>query len=235
MPQKGPGVSPVLNLTFWRSHAASYGAWPTLKCLGHRATNHLIPHATLVCVLAELENVDKAFLNIPRGFEARFLSPRELQSLSQIKDYDILEAFLRDASEKGDECYAILDGNRAAAFGWYSRLPTAINKDLKVRFDPEYVYMYFGYTHPDYRGKRLHAIGMTRALYEYTQRGCKGMISFVHSDNFPSLRSCERMGYKEIGRIYSAKIGGRHWIRASKECRALQLELVPNVVAPPPN
>lgn len=44
-PQKGATV--VLNLEFWRSHAQSYGLWPTLKCLGHRAGNHVVPHAIL--------------------------------------------------------------------------------------------------------------------------------------------------------------------------------------------
>lgn len=217
----------MLNLEFWRSHAQSYGVWPTLKRLGHRAGNHVVPHSTLVFIYINLQDAAKQFLKVPEGFTGRFLTEAELQALAATGEYEISKEFLSGALEKGDECYALLEGSRVAAFGWYSRRPTAVNEELTLHFDPAYVYMYFGYTHADYRGKRLHAFGMTHALRAYTERGCQGMVSFVESDNFASLRSCERMGYKVAGRIHSAKVGGKYWIRASKGCKAFGFRLVP--------
>ena len=220
----------MLNLEYWRSHAQSYGFWPTLKCLGHRAGNHVVPHTTLVCIYITLQDADKQFLKVPDGFTGRFLSADELHTLAAAGEYGISKEFFSGALAKGDECYALLQGSRVAAFGWYSRLATAVNEELTLYFDLAYVYMYFGYTHPDYRGKRLHAFGMAHALRAYTERGCKGLVSFVQSDNFASLRSCERMGYQEAGRIHSAKIGGKYWIRASKGCDAFGFRLVPNKI-----
>lgn len=220
----------MLNLEFWRSHAQSYGLWSTLRCLGHRAGNHVVRHATLVCIYITLQDADRQFLKLPEGFRGRFRAADELHALATTGDYEISKEFLSGALRKGDECYALLQGSRVAAFGWYSRLATAVNDEQTLHFDPAYVYMYFGYTHPDYRGKRLHAFGMTHALRSYTERDCQGMVSFVQSDNFASLRSCERMGYKEAGRIHSAKIGGKYWIRASKGCDAFGFRLVSNKI-----
>ena len=227
-PQEGTSV--VLNLEYWRKHAQSYGLWPTLKHLGHRLGNQVVPHTTLVCIYITLQVPDKQFLKVPEGLTGRFLAADELHALTAICEYGISKEFLSDALAKGDECYALLQGSRVVTFGWYSRQATAVNEELTLHFDPAYVYMYFGYTHPDYRGKRLHAFGMTHALRSYTERGGKGLVSFVESDNFASLRSCERMGYKEAGRIRSTKIGGKYRIRASKGCDAFGFRLVPNKI-----
>ena len=221
----------MLNLEYWRSHAQSYGLWPTLKHLGHRVGNRVVPHTTLVCIYITLQDADKQYLKVPESFAGRFLAADELHALAAAGEYGISKEFLSGALAKGDACYALLQGSRVAAFGWYSRQATAVNDELTLHFDPAYVYMYFGYTHPDYRGKRLHAFGMTHALRAYTERGRKGLVSFVESDNFASLRSCERMGYKEAGRIRSARIGGKYWIRAGKGCDAFGFRLVPSKIS----
>jgi hypothetical protein len=85
--------------------------------------------------------------------------------------------------------------------------------------------MYKGYTHPKYRGRRLHAIGMTRALQAYQERAYKGLISYVESNNYSSLKSVYRMGYVDFGRIYVARIFGRYYLWATPGCRAFGFEL----------
>lgn len=41
---------------------------------------------------------------------------------------------------------------------------------------------------------RLHGVGMSMALRHYLARGFKGLVSYVESTNFASLKSCSRMG-----------------------------------------
>jgi Tfp pilus assembly protein FimT len=69
--------------------------------------------------------------------------------------------------------------------------------------------MFKGYTLPAYRGQRLHAIGMCQALRAFTVEGKKGLVSYVASNNFSSLRSVARMGYQTFGNLYLAR-GGNH-------------------------
>jgi hypothetical protein len=79
--------------------------------------------------------------------------------------------------------------------------------------------MYKGFTDSRYRGQRLHAIGMTRALEHYLSKGFGGIVSYVESTNFDSLKSCFRMGYRVFGSIYVVRIFGRDFAFSSPGCR----------------
>ena len=79
--------------------------------------------------------------------------------------------------------------------------------------------MYKGYTAARHRGHRLHAIGMVRALQHYLTLGYEGLVSYVESNNFSSLRSVYRMGYFDFGTIQVVRLFGRYITRASAGCR----------------
>jgi RimJ/RimL family protein N-acetyltransferase len=117
--------------------------------------------------------------------------------------------FAEDALDRGDRCFSLFDGARMVSFGWYARQPTLISSGLLLHFDPAWVYMYRGYTLPAYRGQRLHGTGMALALREHARRGARGLITYVRSTNFASLRSVERMGYRGFGELYLARVLGR--------------------------
>jgi hypothetical protein len=91
--------------------------------------------------------------------------------------------------------------------------------------------MYKGYTLPEYRGNRLHAVGMARALIASvsdltTREGAiRGMISYVDSHNFASLTSCERLGYTVVGTMYVLGLTQRPLIWATGRCADYGLRL----------
>jgi hypothetical protein len=128
--------------------------------------------------------------------------------------------FIEQAMGRGDECFGIFDGPQLVSLGWYSNQPTPLSETLTLCFDRSWQYMYKGYTLRSHRGKRLHGVGMTKALYAYTKRGSRGLISYVRSTNFQSLRSTERMGYRIFGDIYVAEAIGRPLIWATPGCAA---------------
>jgi hypothetical protein len=152
-----------------------------------------------------------------------------LTEFAEIPQYEISKKFLDRALAKSDECYGFLHGNVLASYGWYSNKPTEIEPpDLVLHFDNQYTYMYKSFTHIDYRGQRLHAIGMTRALDAYLARGHKGIVSYVEWNNFSSLKSCYRMGYTDFGNIYVARLFNRYLFHSDAGCRryAFGLECV---------
>jgi hypothetical protein len=161
-----------------------------------------------------------AFLHVDPRYEHGFLDEPALRRFARDEVYDLPDRFLDEALARGDRCYAIVDGARLASFGWYGRRPTPIARGLYLRFDPDRVYMYKGFTHGDYRGRRLHAIGMTRALLRVLSEGATGLVSYVDSKNHSSLVSCYRMGYEDVGRIYLARILDRPFAHADAGCRA---------------
>ena len=155
-----------------------------------------------------IDTPDPAFLTVDGKYQAGFLDTETIVRYARDPENDLKEDRLRHALAAKDDCFAIRDGDRLAAYGWYSRAASArVSDTLRLHFDPQWVYMYHGFTHRDYRGQRLHAIGMTMALVAYIARGAKGLVSVVETWNEASLKSCSRMGYREFGMIYEIRLG----------------------------
>jgi len=162
----------------------------------------------------------------PPGMTADFLDHDTLRRMSPDAKYELPVDFLDDALGKGDECYAILQGDDVTAYGWYAHTPTRIDGDLCVHFNEAYVYMYKGLTVNAHRGRRLHAIGKTRALAFYRARGYKGLVSYVDGDNLSSLKSNYRMGCVDFGRTWVVRIFGRYLTVRTPGCAAFGFRVV---------
>ncbi|MFC0711456.1 GNAT family N-acetyltransferase [Azorhizophilus paspali] len=207
--------------------------WRRMQQLGPAHSLHLLLVKTINCLALFkilrgilLLEVDPAFLDCPAGYTPGFLDEKRLRHFVGDPRSGLDDAFLDEALAKGDRCYAILDGETLAAYGWYSRLPTRIDPpDLLLGFDPEYVYMYKGLTDPRYRGRRLHAIGMNRALQCYREEGAKGIVSYVESTNGDSLKSCFRLGYRAFGSIYLLRLFGYDLRLCGPGCRRYRFAL----------
>jgi GNAT superfamily N-acetyltransferase len=193
------------------------GAMNTAHAVLMKAINAVVPFKILRGV--SVEEPDPGYLEVPATYDARFLPDNALRAFAADAATEMSAAFVEATLAKGDECYAICDGANLAAYGWYATTPTtAGSPELLLHFDADYVYMYKVFTDPRYRGQRLHAVGMTRALDEYRCRGYRGMVSYVESTNFDSLKSCFRMGYKVFGSIYVVKLFGRYFAFSSPGC-----------------
>jgi len=165
-----------------------------------------------------VDRPDQAFLECP--YQPMLLDEAALRRFAQDPANEMSQEFIDEATARGDQCYAICDGERLAAYGWYAFGATPIGlPGVLLYYSPGYVYMYKGFTHNDYRGKRLHAIGMTRALQHYLSQGYRGIVSYVESINFDSLKSCFRMGYSVFGTVYVVKAFGRYYGFSTPGCR----------------
>lgn len=129
------------------------------------------------------------------------------------------EEFLNEAIEKHDLCYAIRNDEGIISYGWYSQKPTRIKDELFFYFDEQYVYMYKGLTKPEFRGERLHAIGMASAMQSPQLRHTKGMVSWVERPNPASLKSVYRIGYRREGSIYTIKLFGNYYSYSTPGCK----------------
>jgi acetyltransferase (GNAT) family protein len=171
---------------------------------------------------------DPAFLNCPERYIAALLSEDMIRRLAEDPANEMSSQFVDEALARGDECYAICDGETLAAYGWYAPGPTPIGlDDLAVHFSPDCVYMYKAFTAERYRGQRLHAIGVTLALRHYLAKGYRGLVSCVEATNFDSLKSCYRMGYAVVGSVWLVRIPGRYFTWTSPGCRRLDFRVEP--------
>lgn len=202
-----------------RAISRAYGWAAAVHDLGCRAINKVARLQILKGMTVRMRDIRDASLLDAPGFECRFAGEDELIRYAGSGEHEFSPAFLRRAFGRGDRCYAIWDGaGNLASHGWYSNLPTAIDDEFELHFERAYTYMYKGFTLPAYRGKRLHAVGMCRALKTVTEEGKSGLISWVYSNNFASLRSVERMGYRIFGTACSLEIAGSILTYASAGC-----------------
>jgi len=195
-----------------------YGIVKTAEDIAQRLLNRVVFFKILKCV--KIDKVDPEFIQADEGYPGLFLPEATLREFSNDPEYEMPAAFLDDALAKKDGCYGFLNGSDLASYGWYSNKPTETNwPGLWIHFDERYIYMYKGFTHRHHRGKRLHAVGMTRALDAYLARGSKGILSYVEWNNFASLKSCYRMGYSDFGKIYVLRLFNHYFVHADAGCQ----------------
>jgi hypothetical protein len=208
----------TMNLETVNGNIKKVGLSKALVDIGMRAANRIILFKVLkgVCI----EAVDPAFLGCDAKYRGLFLDEPSLRRFAADQENELQPEFLDDALAKGDECYGFVTGSDLAAYGWYSRKPTRLDlPGLQLHFSDRYVYMYKGFTARSHRGQRLHAIGMSRALEAYLARGYRGIVSYVEWNNFSSLKSCYRMGYRDLGDIAVAGVGAHYVFHHDAGCR----------------
>ena len=195
--------------------------------VAYRALNKVTHFMALTILSVTPETVDKSFLSGRPGHPHRFLEGSELEAFAQDPANELSPEFVSQALARGDRCYAIFDRDRLVSYGWYSRLETAVTVGLNLYFGPEWVYMYKGFTHPDYRGQRLYAIAMANALMECAKEGRRGLVCFIEANNFNALKSCYRMGYVKVDTMVALKIMGRYLVQGGRGCVPFGLGLRP--------
>ncbi|HMH17908.1 MAG TPA: hypothetical protein VK572_07135 [Burkholderiales bacterium] len=181
--------------------------------------NNIARFQILKGMTVRIQDVKDPSLFDAQGFEARFVGEDELAKFARDGNHDFSIEFLREARARGDRCYALFDREVLASYSWYSSLPTPIDGHFVLHFDRSYAHMYKDYTLPAYRGKRLHAVGMCRALRAFTAEGKKGLISYVFSNKLASLRSVVHLGYRIFGEVYVLRAGSLSLTYATTRCR----------------
>lgn len=202
----------------------NHGARSALNQFLHDGLNKFFPFKVLDCMC--ISDVNSSYLTVDDRFQHGFADREKIMQFSQSKINQLPEHFLSKAFEKGDKCYAITDDESLACYSWYSNTSTLTDiHQLNFSFNPSYIYMYKGLTNTDYRGLRLYAVGVNRALKYFLNRGYRGLICYVESTNYDSLKSNYRMGYKKIGFIMVTRIFGKVFHYSSKSCQEFNIKL----------
>lgn len=205
-----------------RNNYERFGLAKTLYDAVYRGINSLCVFQSLTGMTATVDSLSMIELPDDSDLEIKFLSRDELIDYAKDPINELTEEFLDVAFRKGDRCLAILDKGVIASYGWYSNKPTRILNNIDLFFSPEWMYMYKGFTRTDYRGMRLHAVGMCHAAKHFTEEGFKGLISYVESNNFASMKSVTRMGYEIFGSIYILSAFSKVMSFSSPGCKSYQ-------------
>jgi len=142
-------------------------------------------------------------------FTFRFLTADEVATFAEDPNYFIDPALVEGVRAGRELCFAALAGDRLAAFGCYAleNVPPEQAAGAAMSLPADTAYMSYGFTHPDFRGARLHGLVMGLALQQLSARGITKLVSIVAWTNWASLKSCDRLGYARVGNMIT--VGGR--------------------------
>jgi GNAT superfamily N-acetyltransferase len=141
------------------------------------------------------------------AYEHRLLTADDIRSIAADPAYD-LEPFMADRVADGDAiCFGVFDGPRLVNYSWYTL--NAVDADdtlgMKMSFSDDTAYIFKVFTHPDYRGRRIHSLAVLRAFEELSARGLRRVVGIIEFANWPSVRSHVRLGGKKLA--YLVTIG----------------------------
>ncbi len=186
---------------------AKFGARAALESVLDRVGRLAVGLQVVDVVWLDCSQVSDLSGDDPR-FEFRFLRAEEVRRFAENPDLGLSSELAARIEAGRDMCFAALERERLAAYGWYAIdcIEGEHNFGVPMSFPADAAYMYNGFTHPDFRGLRLHGRVMGLALQALESKGVTRLVSTVDWTNHPSLRSCQRLGYETLGRIVT--IGG---------------------------
>lgn len=217
-----------LNTKFYRDMIDRHGAASTLYYAAYRGVNRVARTTLWDALVITMDRLDQKILSDPKCSMVQEVGAEALRRYVG-QTNTLSHEFLDAAAERKDRCFAVFEGEHLANYGWYASQPTELvelGRDMLLAFDPAYVYMHNGFTDPKNRGQRLHAISMAVALATVCREGRKGMVSYVATSNFASLKSCERMGYERVGRIASVKVGDKVRALVTPGCKPYGIQVI---------
>ena len=125
-----------MNLATIQESINKFGVSKTLFDLFYKSVNTITYGKILQGMTVTMDTLDPRYLEGPEHYTYQILTAKQIADFARDPHNNLPAEFLEYADAKGDECYAILDGDRLAAYGWYSWKPTRISKELTLMFSP---------------------------------------------------------------------------------------------------
>jgi len=114
----------------------------------------------------------------------------------------ITAAKARERFEAGHFCFIAEENGRIVNYTWVCFYEAYIDElELRIRIDRDSAYRYDGYTDPEYRGMGiLPKVLMSSSDYLF-RNGIKTIYDLVGANNFPSIRSHQKIGSRKMGQV----------------------------------
>lgn len=155
--------------------------------------------------------------------ECRFLDADEVRYFAQDRTND-LDGALAERIDLGyDFCFAGLVDDRLAGYCWlaldsieqqHNRSGELIESGIAFSYPADHAFRYKGFTHPDFRGRRIYQQIGTQASIAMRQHGVRYVISTAEAINYSALRSSYRCGFEKLGTCTLFGFGGRRFVFA---------------------
>ncbi len=167
----------------------------------------------MICDVSHLMVQDATKISQPTaspnpGLECRFITADELREFAKNPKCDIDPEIIARIETGYDFCFGgILDGV-LVSYCWLAlhSIEKEHNKDadspragIAIAYPDTYAFRYKGYTHPDYRGRRMYQYVGSQACLAMQELGVRYILSTAEIINYSALKSSYRSGYEFLG------------------------------------
>jgi GNAT superfamily N-acetyltransferase len=200
---------------------------PVARRLAKRLLAPLVWRETYRCL--RLPWHERATPPASAPFEVRVLDRSDLAHYSREARYEISARFLDGIAARDDLCVAAFSGNDLVSYRFFAAQPTDVEAHLRFHFPPGWIYAYKAFTHPSWRGRRLHRELFLGSLPEIErwQRGSRnplGFVTLVMSDNESSAKALARVGFEPFTSFSVLRVLSRPR-RVTPEDEAMQFRI----------
>lgn len=199
--------------------------------MGYRLAQRVI-----VLDVTRLLCLDRSSARLPEtlhyGSTFRFLTAADIRHFAADRENDLDLSFAARIQGGLDLCYAVIVDERLASYIWLAlgSIEAAQNRGshprsgVAVTFPEDMAFVYKAYTRPEYRGQRLYPICMGQSLEELSSRGIKRLLATTDWTNKAALRSCQRIGFRDLGPLWRFGVGRMMFTRGPAAARQLGID-----------
>ena len=147
-----------------------------------------------------------------------FLNAEEVREFARDPSNEI-HPDVADRIETGyDFCFAGTIGGRLASYCWialdsveaeHNRYTDSVYSGIAFSFPLDHAFRYKGFTHPDFRGRRIYQRVGAEASLAMQELGVRYLISTCEIVNYAALQSSYRSGYEYYGLLWLFGLGNR--------------------------
>jgi RimJ/RimL family protein N-acetyltransferase len=118
----------------------------------------------------------------------------------------------------GHRCFVTWTRDRITSAVWYRTGCMEIPEvEWHIDLEPQQVYGYDSWTHPDVRGRNIAAARAVTACATLRAAGFRSLVAYVLADNSAGLRPLLKLGFHRVATVGSIRLGVLHFEYSRRE------------------
>jgi|GEM_PF-2653547 len=210
----------------------SFGAVAVLHVIACRVVEKLARGEIYRLFTLEYADIPEKLKGLPSGFTLTKMSGAEAIAASTpaLRFADVHDPTYDPGPDldPGTRCYGLLEGDLLVCRGWYRSASVLLDPSVSISFDPGWMYSYRSFTVPTHRRRGLAAQLEAQASLDFKSQGCQGILGIIYLDNFPSIQSGYKVGYRAVGTLVVLRIFGATRVFTTPGCRRTGLTVQQN-------
>jgi len=201
-----------------------YGFKKLLIIFIYAVINKIMYLESLHIIALERDRIKKPKPRDQRKLTFRYASEEDLADMFKDPDYKMSDAKM-EAFKDGDQCLLSFVDDELAGYTWvHLKGRPLLFPGLKLQTPLDYCYNYAALTLPKFRGLGLQGIRHYHLLNNPEWRDKVGLIGYVVSTNWDSIKGQSKSGYHSIGRIWLFGTKKRYMVFISNSLKKMGVE-----------